>query len=507
MQFLVYRATRPPLPRGLSYPYVSLFQDNWDDFGWRCRFIATLHRSDDEDDDVDLGAIRIATDGDAFRVPQRDLPAVLEKLPARSASLGESIAYYRRIGDMPLRLRNAYLRAVADIVAKPKRRDRITSEKLWNDSFQREASSRHALKRGGIYIGAEVEEVEPPAFNFAMRLEGASGSHQFDIDFSTRDGLPNRTILLIGRNGTGKTRALSALAAAVMPPQVFTEASRKGMPSSVVSPPPEVSRVITISYNAFDEFPLPAEPSRAPRSTGIAYRSRASYKYCGLRTPDGTINVDEIEKMLAEALEPVVQSDRLDVLRRILATLLDPDRAVDLTSEDEEPRRLAVKGLSAGQRLVAAIFSNIVGFIEEGSLLLIDEPETNLHPGLLTSVVAALNQTLREFDSYAIVATHSPILLQQIPSPYVRVFTRDSTDQPKIKPLGFESFGEDLGELSRRVLGLADPERDFTHMLNDLYERHGSVEAVQELFPYPLGVPAMAHLFSLATDDEEDANG
>src|SRR5690349_14456624 len=107
MQFLVYRATRPPLPRGLSYPYVSLFQDNWDDFGWRCRFIATLHRSDDEDDDVDLGAIRIATDGDAFRVPQRDLPAVLEKLPARSASLGESIAYYRRIGDMPLRLRNA----------------------------------------------------------------------------------------------------------------------------------------------------------------------------------------------------------------------------------------------------------------------------------------------------------------------------------------------------------------------------------------------------------------
>nr|GAJ37855.1 EA59 gene protein [Bradyrhizobium sp. DOA9] len=306
-----------------------------------------------------------------------------------------------------------------------------------------------------------------------------------------------QTGLLIGRNGTGKTRLLSSLAATVMPPQVFSEETRQRMPQSDILPQPDISRVITISYNAFDEFPLPREPARAPRLLGVAYRSRASYKYCGLRTPQGTINADEIDRMLSEALEPVVQSERTDVLQRILSTLLDPARAEALTTDDDAIRSAAVRQLSAGQRLVAAIFSNIVGFIEEGSLLLIDEPETNLHPGLLTSVIAALNETLREFDSYAVIATHSPILLQQIPSRSVRVFGRDNTDTPEIKALTFESFGEDLGELSRRVLGLADPERDFTHVLSELYERHGSAEAVEALFPFPLGVPAQSYLYAL----------
>lgn len=499
MQILVYHARNPPFLAGLEYPYISLFQDNWDDFGWKCRFIARLHRSETEE--LDLGALRISADGDQFRVKQ--LPVVLAGLPPRSASLGESIAYYRRIGDLPQRLGQRCLSKLRDIVAKPRRRPRIGDNHLWEKSFMREASARHALKRGGYYVNSTYEEVAPPDFVFQMSLDGAAAPHVVDFDFSPHDSLPNRTMLLIGRNGTGKTRALSSLAATVMPPQVFTPKSRRSMPPSTITPAPEVSRVITISYNVFDEFPLPREPAGAPRSLGVAYRSRASYKYCGLRTPDGTINADEIARMLGETLEPVAQSDRTDVLNRILSTLLGPDLGAALVSDDEDSRDEAVRALSAGQRLVAAIFSNIVGFIEEGSLLLIDEPETNLHPGLLTSVVAALNETLEEFDSYSVIATHSPILLQQIPSRYVRLFTRDNTDRPEIRKLRYESFGEDLGELSRRALGLADPERDFTHILSDLYAMHGSAEAVQALFSYPLGVPAAAHLFSLDQADDQ----
>ena len=498
MQFLVYRSRSVPVLDGLTYPYVSLYQDAWDDFGWKCRFIATLHRRQNEK--VDLGAVRIAVGDTGFR--GGDLPATFEKLPANAASLGESIAYYRRIGELPDRLRSKYLNALRDIVAKPTRRDRIKDEKLWENSFMREGSSRHALKRGGVYVDGPHEEIEPPVFLFEMELNGAAGPHVVDFNFSTYKGLPNRTILLIGRNGTGKTRVLSSLAATVMPPQVFTEETRKGMPRTEMDSPPDLSRVITISYNAFDEFPLPSEPARAPRLSGVSYRSRASYKYCGLRTADGTINADEIGRMLGEALQPIVESEREDVLQRVLSTLLGPALAKTLSSGDDEIREEAVRALSAGQRLVAAIFINIIGFIEEGSLLLIDEPETNLHPGLLTTVLAALNQTLREFDSYAVVATHSPILLQQVPSRYVRVFTRDNTDRPNIRTPNFETFGEDLGELTRRVLGLADPETDFTHVLDVLFEQHGSAEAVEALFPYPLGVPAQMHLFKLEEDPE-----
>lgn len=95
------------------------------------------------------------------------------------------------------------------------------------------------------------------------------------------------------------------------------------------------------------------------------------------------------------------------------------------------------------------------------------------------------------------------LIQQQIPSRYVRVFTRDNTDHPKIKTPDFESFGEDLGELTRRVLGLADPETDFTHVLDTLFDQHRSAEAVAALFPHPLGLPAQMHLYGLEERQED----
>jgi len=268
-----------------------------------------------------------------------------------------------------------------------------------------------------------------------------------------------------------------------------------------IEPMPEFSRVIAISYNAFDEFPRPRQQEDAPRALGIKRKSRHSYKYCGLRNERGQIATGEIGAMLDDALVPVAESSRENVLEQVLARLLGNDLARALVTDDE--RESALTELSAGQRLVAAIFTNIIGFIEEGSLLLIDEPETHLHPGLLSSFAASLDDVLNEFDSYAIVATHSPFLLQQVPSPFVRVFTRND-DVPRIETLPIESFGEDLGELNRRVLGLADPERDFTATLDRLMHRRGSARQVEALFPHGLSLQAQAYLYGLEDDEDEE---
>jgi energy-coupling factor transporter ATP-binding protein EcfA2 len=480
---------------------VVLYQDNWDDFGNKCRFIATLWLSDSKS--LALGGVRIAVGDQQYRV--KDLPRTLNKLPDAAISLGESIAYYRKLKHgTTAKIRREYLSAMGDIVVRRSRAKPLEGTQIWRDSFMRELSSRHALDRGGYYVGGKVVEMEPPSFRFSMQLPNAIGQHVVNLDFAGSSGLPHRTMLFIGRNGTGKTRALANLAYALMPPQVFRKEIVDNPPEVELDPEPTISRVIAISYNAFDEFPLPAKPAGAPRLVGADYSSRLSYKYCGLRTPDGTINAGEISTMLDEALEPVASSEREDVLQRVLSTLLDAERAKELC-DDAEERAAAVGALSAGQRLVAAIFCNIVGFIEERSVLLIDEPETNLHPGLLSSVIAAIEDVLHEFDSYAIVATHSPILLQQVPSKYVRVFTRIN-DVPGVLNLSVESFGEDLGELSRLALGLADPERDFTDVLARLHEDFGSAKAVEKLFDMPLGIPARAFLYGLDDEIAADAD-
>ena len=363
----------------------------------------------------------------------------------------------------------------------------------------REAASRHALKRGGYYVDAPTENVEPPQFTFTMRMAGAAARHRLNIDFRAFAGLPNRIMLLIGPNGTGKTRCLAGLVSALVPPDTLIDSTR--IKRVEIDEPQEISRIIAVSYNAFDEFPLPRTPAGRPRGVGIERRSRHSYKYCGLRTERGEIHIAEIRAMLSETLEPVAGSERADVLRVVLARLIGSDLATALM--DDELRSDALSNLSAGQRLVIAIFTNVVGFVEEGSLILIDEPETHLHPGLLSSVVAALNDVLAEFDSYAIVASHSPFLLQQVPSSFVRVFRRID-DVPEIAPLQLESFGEDLGELTRSVLGLADPERDFTHVLDALHHRFGNASAVIGLFPRSLGALARAHLYALDNEAAEE---
>ena len=491
MKVLVFSSRRHPDVSDGPFPLVSLYQDNWDDYGHKCRFIAVLWLSAHQK--VELGGVRVAVQDTGFRSA---VPRVWDDLPTGVISLGESIAYYRSLRDqVPAPVRSLFLEKMGDVVADRSRSEYIEDTTLWEKSFLRESAAQHALVRGGVYIDAPREEIEPPDFRFSMQIPDAIGPHDVHISFKDSEGLPRRTILFIGRNGTGKTKALAGMAYGIMSPGAFSTTSVENMPNVKIEGEARFSRLITISYNAFDEFPLPAETGAETEFDSFAYRTQRSYQYCGLRNGSGTISLNEIGAMLAGALQPVRENERIDSLRRVLATLIGETLAVAIT-EDGDERETSLQQLSAGQRLVVAIFSNILGFIEEGSLLLFDEPETNLHPGLLSSVISALDEVLDEFDSYAVIATHSPILLQQVPSKFVRLFGR-MDDLPEVKEINFESLGEDLGELTRRALGLADPERDYTHILQKLHSIHGSSEAVQSIFEHKLGIPATAFLRSL----------
>ena len=499
MQVQAYSRSAPPeRGGGLGFPHIRLEQVTWDDYGYKSTFSVELVVSNDEK--VELGGVKVALGKEGCRLSH--LPAILQDLDPGIVSLGQSIAYYRRLGTRVSKgLRDDYLRTMGDALADAGKRSSIEGSGVWNKSLLREPAARHALARGGFYIGAPCDEVAPPRFDFEVHLPGALNAHLIGIDFSERSGIPSRTMLLIGPNGTGKTRTLASLATALLPKEVFEPSTIVGAARGSIVPQTVISRVIAVSYNAFDDFPLPVSNESIGLPAGVDYRSKESYKYCGMRNAAGKIDRDEITAMLDAALGPVAASDREEVLERVLTTLLGGRLAAALCGP-QAARAATIQMLSAGQRLVAAIFCNIVGFIEEGSLLLVDEPETHLHPGLLTSVAAAFDDVLKEFDSYAIMATHSPILLQQVPSQFVRVFRRRD-GASTVGTLDFESFGEDIGELSRNVLGLADPERDFTDVLRKLYSEQGSAEAVEGLFAHPLGIPARAYLYALEDVDTD----
>ena len=97
MQIHVYASRNPPArPVDLRYPHVRLYQDNWDDFGHKSTFAAQIALSENET--VDLGGVKIARGAKGCRI--RTLPIVVDGLGSGVASLGQSIAYYRKLGKM-----------------------------------------------------------------------------------------------------------------------------------------------------------------------------------------------------------------------------------------------------------------------------------------------------------------------------------------------------------------------------------------------------------------------
>ncbi|WP_300574401.1 AAA family ATPase [Phenylobacterium sp.] len=495
VRFFVYRSGKPPIDEQ-KFPLVALFRDNWDDYSYKTLFIAHLYVSAEES--IRLGPVKIAIDEKAYRP---EYPAGYDKLPESAFSLGQSVSYYRALRRLPPRFRRMLLRAMGDLVAFPKLFEKRKDSDVVQTSLLRSGSARHALRRGGYYIGSKTEEVEPPRFRLRMKVPGAAGPHVVDIDQTAPDGVPRRVTLLIGKNGTGKTTTLATLAYALSPgPSVFQADSLQGVVTSAKIEPLEagsndpqaaISQIIAVTYNAFDDFPLP----HAQAASLGTYRSRLTYKYCGLRNMDGDLDTGQIPTMWGKALEPIEENERTDILHANLAKFLGEELATVLSTGDESSRRQCFRKLSAGQRILVSIFADIIATIEEGSLLLIDEPETHLHPGLLSSAFLALVELLNEFDSHAIISTHSPILLQNIPAKFVRIFKRID-GKPVISEPRFETFGEDLGELYRDLFGLSDLERDYTSVLQDLLDEHGSVSAVEALFGAGLGLAAKAFLIS-----------
>lgn len=73
------------------------------------------------------------------------------------------------------------------------------------------------------------------------------------------------------------------------------------------------------------------------------------------------------------------------------------------------------KRLSSGHQVIILTLTRLVECITEKSLVILDEPENHLHPPLLAAFVRALSELLIDRNGVAVIATHSPVILQEVP--------------------------------------------------------------------------------------------
>ncbi|MDK2063217.1 AAA family ATPase [Aliarcobacter butzleri] len=108
--------------------------------------------------------------------------------------------------------------------------------------------------------------------------------------------------------------------------------------------------------------------------------------------------------------------------------------------------------LSSGQQTFADLIINLLSLIKNNTLVLVDEPENTLHPNLEIDYIKILNDILEEFDSFAIIATHSPIIVREVPTNHINVIkiNKESNEVTIANP-NIGTFGGDVGTISNYV--------------------------------------------------------
>lgn len=421
----------------------------------------------------------------------------ISSLGSNYCSLAVAPEFYDKLNTtVGKRSAHAFLKAIRDAALLPDVWRLFEQEDCFKTSLLRSvASATETRDLVAKLFGGSVSRVVNK-FGYTITLPGAASPHVISFDFRASPPVPRRMILLVGPNGTGKTEVLANLAIALtgVVEDPDSEDAREKIQQAwgKLSPVPSFYSVIAISFNAFDDF----EIRQVEDPDDAEFRQQARYNYCGIRDEVGGIKSQLKLKKEIETQLGSMEGKKLQTLEKAVAEVMDERIAEDLV-------RLRIfdlyDHLSAGQKIAANILTHLVANLRDQSLVLIDEPETHLHPALMTRLLSQISSLLRKFGSFAIIATHSPLLVQQTTSKSIRVFSRTVTDEAEVTIPDFECFGENISALTNRLFNPGEARRDYAELLRQLMKKHkNNAEKVEAEFPDGLGANARTYLWSIA---------
>ena len=110
--------------------------------------------------------------------------------------------------------------------------------------------------------------------------------------------------------------------------------------------------------------------------------------------------------------------------------------------------------------------------IEQGSLILLDEPETHLHPNFISNLMEILDSLLQSTGSIAIIATHSAYVVRETPRDRVNVLTLENR-QIRIDRPRMQTFGATIDSISQFVFGDTTISHNFQKTLSEWADQTG----------------------------------
>lgn len=521
MEFRVVKSGGTP-HQGSDIAY--LWPDNWNDY-WEYKTLYLLTYFTPEGEMHRLGQVKIGQFKWSKEQARPEIPDEFDALDDRFFSLGQDVEYYSNIVKLGPEVAEQILAALQDVVSNVELFERAKNEDVMGTSLMRSVSARSIEGQFKKVINGGAP-LTPYSFSYlGPKCEGEEDA-RLNISFEVRpDSWPPTNIhVVIGRNGVGKTFLLNGMTRALVSPAKNDDEngifrSNENDPFGIDVDDNPFANLVSITFSAFDDFEI--IPERRNALKGVRYSN------IGLRRRFKTDDDDwvvitrdptELAEEFGQSAKLCARGEKARRWEKALNTLqADPifEEAQVASLVNEEDGQIAraagrlFKKLSSGHKIVLLTITKLVEKVEERTLVLMDEPEAHLHPPLLSAFVRALSDLLINRNGVAIVATHSPVVLQEVPASCVWKIIRHGHLSRGDRP-GTETFGENVGVLTREVFGLEVSRSGFHHLLAEATNGENSIQNVLRRFDNEVGSEGRALISSLLasreSDDDEDGD-
>ena len=492
---------------------LYLRRDNWDDYSFRTTFDVSYCNS--IGNVILIGQVKIGVIGMEPQTKKisnsvtRIEPAItfdiipkhFSKLDNTYFSLGQDESYYANISSLGDSTRIEILTALQDVAYNLKHFKNVLGERAMRTSLLRSIGTNsvkeqlHRIADGGARL---------TKYNFSYTVqtnddEQSASRLSFAVDPDSNP--PTNIHVLIGRNGTGKTTLIKNMIHSIRHHD-NSHGCFEYATVGRVSKPTEFSNVLCVAFSPFDDF-----------SEVDTQESDIPYSYIGLNKHGGDL-FQSIEKQFLDAFSSCMMNARKKVLWLKAIEILKSDitflemslesiASNDVLSDSEDPViskneyiKQTFSKLSSGHKVVLLIITCCVDKIVEKSVVFMDEPENHLHPPLLSALIRALSDLLIDRNGVAIVSTHSPVVLQEVPNNCVYSIRR--LDQKLIaERLPIKTFGASIGSLTNEVFGLEVTDSGYHKLISDAVKKTDDYEQISDEFDNQLGNEAVMLLRTL----------